>query len=95
MGSHAVVFPEDSLTVSEISVVAVSPLSVSLSTLCVSAVLQHESNFGLFQLYFFTRLTNNPSQMCTNNSVICGGMCISGWLSEVWFSIYISTADKF
>ena len=83
MGSVAVVFPEALLKVSENSVVAVSSLSVSLSTSCRSTVLQHESSFGLLRIYLFARLTNKPAQIGTNDSVICGGMCIIRWLSKV------------
>ena len=66
MGSVAVVVAEASLSVSDISVFVVSLLSLSLSNLSGSTVVQHASSLGSLRIYSFTSLTNKPAHIGTN-----------------------------
>ena len=74
MGSVAVVIADALLRVSDISVLMVSLLSLSLSTSSGSTVVQHESSLGLLSINLLTRLTNKPAQIGTNESVSCDGI---------------------
>ncbi len=82
IGNVAVVVPDALLSVSDTSVVAVSLLSLSLSSSSGSAGLQHVSNLGLFGMYLFIKLIIKPAVIRTNNSVICGGKVIIKWITR-------------
>ena len=66
MGAVAVVIADALLRESDNSVLAVSLLSLSLSSSSGSAVVQHESSLGLLNINLLTRLTNKPAQAGTN-----------------------------
>ena len=69
MGSVAVVVPDALLNVSDNSVFVASSLSLSSSS--GSTVAQHASSLGLLGIYLFTRLTNKPAHIGTNESLTC------------------------
>jgi hypothetical protein len=66
MDSVAVVVPKAWLTVSDTSVFVVSSLSPSKSS-----GSKHASSLGLLRIYLFTRLTNKPTRVGTNESATC------------------------
>ena len=76
-GRVAVVVAELLLRVSDIllaMLLALSLLSLSLSASSGRTVVQHVSSLGLLRIYLFTRLTNNPAQIGTIESVNCVGI---------------------
>ena len=77
-GRVAVVVAELLLRVSDsllsvLFTLSILSLSLSASSGC-RVVHQHVSSLGLLSIYLFTRLTNNPAQIGTIESVSCVGI---------------------